>query len=160
MNQSTAQALTQSLHWHWQAFSELDTERLYQIMRARVDVFVVEQHCPYPELDGKDSQAHHLSAWNDAGELFAYLRVLPPGLRFTSPAIGRVLTTAQARGSGLGRELMMRGIKHCLDLYPGQDIELGAQHHLAPFYASLGFVAYGEVYLEDGIPHIDMCRAA
>ncbi|GAB4183520.1 MAG: GNAT family N-acetyltransferase [Wenzhouxiangellaceae bacterium] len=117
---------------------------------------MVEQHCPYPELDGQDPQAHHLSAWARDGQLWAYLRVLPPTERYPSPSIGRVLTTAAARGLGLGRELMRRGIAACQQCYPGQDILLGAQQHLEPFYASLGFVSNGHRYVEDGIPHVDM----
>lgn len=145
-----------SLDWCWQAFDQLDQKRLYAIMAARVAVFVVEQNCPYQELDGQDDIAHHLSVWNEQQTLLAYLRVLPASERFAAPSIGRVITLPAARGRGLGRPLMRHGIEYCHQRYPQQDILLSAQHHLEPFYRSLGFVGESAVYLEDGIPHIDM----
>lgn len=144
--------------WREQCFEEIDRTDWHQICCARIAVFVVEQNCPYQELDGMDLTAWHLSAWAESGELMAYLRVLPPGARFQSPSIGRVLTTACARGKGLGRPLMLRGIALCEKYFPGQSIELSAQEHLQDFYHSLGFTASGARYLEDGIPHVDMRR--
>lgn len=147
------------LEWRVQRFEALDAATLYALLAARVDVFVVEQDCPYPELDGRDAEALHLSAWHDAA-LAAYARLLPPGGRFAEPSIGRVLTTAAFRGRGLGRVLMLRAIEIVERHWPGCPIRVSAQHHLEAFYASLGFVSDSAVYDEDGIPHVDMLRAA
>ena len=146
--------------WALQTFSELDPDRLYEIIKARVDVFVVEQACPYPELDGRDQDALHLSGCTADGELAAYARILAPGEVYAEAAIGRVLTVARFRGCGLGRPLMQRAIAACGELYPGHGIRLGAQYRLQQFYVSLGFVAVGSPYDEDGIRHIEMVRAA
>jgi len=148
------------LAWALQSFDELAAEELYAVLKARVDVFVVEQVCPYPELDGRDRDALHLSAWAPRGELAAYARILAPGVVYAEAAIGRVLTAGRFRGCGLGRPLMRRAIAACGDAYPGHGIRLGAQYRLQRFYASLGFVAVGSPYDEDGIRHIEMMRAA
>lgn len=153
-------AAEKNTRWQWQTFDELSLTEFHAIARARVNVFVVEQCCPYPELDGQDPQAHHLSVWNQTDQLLAYLRVLPAGGRFSEPSIGRVLTTTNARGQGLGRPLMAAGITHCRGLYPGSAIVVSAQHHLQAFYQSLGFASFSQMYLEDDIPHIDMRLAA
>ena len=146
--------------WAFQRFSELGPERLYAVLKARVDVFVVEQVCAYPELDGRDHDALHLSAWAADGELAAYARILAPGAVYTEAAIGRVLTAARFRGRGLGREVMHRAIAACEQQYPGSGIRLGAQYRLQRFYTSLGFVTAGPPYDEDGIRHIEMLRVA
>ncbi|NKI34923.1 GNAT family N-acetyltransferase [Wenzhouxiangella sp. XN79A] len=148
-----------ALEWRVQRFDEFDPATLYALLAARVDVFVVEQACPYPELDGRDADALHVSAWQ--GDVPAgYARLVPPGGRFVEPSIGRVLTTAAFRGTGLGRVLMQRAIETVEAEWPGRAIRVSAQQHLERFYASLGFVADSAVYDEDGIPHVDMLRAA
>lgn len=146
-----------ALEWRVQRFEELDAATLYALLAARVDVFVVEQTCPYPELDGRDSDALHLSGWQD-GDVVGYARLVPPGGRFSEPSIGRVLTTSASRGTGLGRGLMRRAIEAVESEWPGRNIRLSAQQHLEAFYGSLGFVADSDVYDEDGIPHVDMLR--
>ena len=150
----------QQLSWRFQKFGDIPATDWYQICIARIAVFVVEQNCPYQELDGQDLSARHLSVWTNRNDLVAYLRILAPGERFTHPSIGRVLTTHAARGLGLGRPLMEAGIERCRQEFPQHDIELSAQAHLVDFYGSLGFKPVGETYLEDGIPHIDMHRAS
>ncbi|MBY6204912.1 GNAT family N-acetyltransferase [Halomonas denitrificans] len=145
------------LEWRVQDFAELDAATLYALLRARVAVFVVEQACPYQELDGRDAGSLHVSAWRD-GEPAAYARLVPPGGRFAEPSIGRVLTCGRLRGAGLGRELMRRAILAVEDRWPGCAIRLSAQEHLQAFYASLGFSTDSAVYDEDGIPHVDMVR--
>ncbi len=155
MNEMIAPAL----EWRVQRFDELDPAVLYALLAARVDVFVVEQDCPYPELDGRDADALHLSAWANDG-LAGYARLVPPGGRFADPSIGRVLTTPAFRGTGLGRALMKQAIEAVEAEWPGRPIRVSAQDHLRAFYASLGFEADSEVYDEDGIPHVDMLRAA
>ncbi|MCG8463326.1 MAG: GNAT family N-acetyltransferase [Xanthomonadales bacterium] len=148
------------IEWRWQRFDELDIHSLYTLCAARVAIFVVEQECAYQELDHQDQQAYHLSAWNEQQQLLAYSRILGPGPRYATPSIGRVITTQKARGMGLGRQLMQRSVAHCDALFPGSDIRLSAQHHLEHFYQSFGFNSCSEMYLEDGIPHIDMQRPA
>lgn len=149
------------IHWEWLPFAALDTTALYGIMAARQEVFVVEQHCAYRDADGRDTAAWHLIGWDGERcerEVAAYLRVLLPGARFAEHSIGRVLTTAPFRGQGLGRELMLRGLARVAEQFGTVPIRIAAQAHLADFYGSLGFVAVGGTYDEDGIPHINMLR--
>ncbi|HEY5934217.1 MAG TPA: GNAT family N-acetyltransferase [Kofleriaceae bacterium] len=143
------------LRWHERGFSELSVDELYAIMALRERVFIVEQNCPYLEADGLDPQARHVWA-EDAGEIRAYLRILPAGLRFEEHAIGRVIVAPVARGTGLGKELMRRGVAIVGDV----PIRLHAQAHLEKFYRDLGFEPASDVYDEDGIPHLDMLRPA
>lgn len=148
-----------AIAWSCLPFEALDVHRLYALMRLRVDVFIVEQTCPYPDLDGRDAQA---GVWHLLGEregtLQAYARLLPPGLGFDTPAIGRVIVGASARGSGLAHALMREAIARCEALWPGQPISLGAQAHLQGFYRQHGFEPAGPIYIEDGIDHIEMLR--
>tara|TARA_Y100001956_G_scaffold76069_1_gene84831 strand:+ start:1337 stop:1789 length:453 start_codon:yes stop_codon:yes gene_type:complete len=143
--------------WQRLPFNELTTTQLYQLLKLRIDVFVVEQTCPYPELDDKDHQAgvHHLLGYlND--DLVACARLLPAGISYPSVSIGRVATSMKHRGNGLGHALIQQAISSCEDLWPGKSIEIGAQEHLADFYQKHGFERTSEMYLEDDIPHIDM----
>ncbi|MBE4592863.1 GNAT family N-acetyltransferase [Vibrio navarrensis] len=148
------------IQWHLVPFSQLSTTQLYQLLKLRVDVFVVEQNCPYPELDGNDilHGVHHLLGYKN-GELVACTRLLPAGTTYDSVSIGRVTTKHSARGGGLGHQLMQQSIMYCQQLWPNEAIEIGAQEHLKPFYQQHGFVVTSEMYLEDGIPHVDMKRA-
>ncbi|MEZ9886762.1 GNAT family N-acetyltransferase [Vibrio splendidus] len=143
--------------WHSIPFSQLSTQQLYQLLRLRVDVFVVEQNCPYPELDGKDTLAgvEHLLGYADA-ELVACARLLPPGTSYDNTSIGRVATKQSARGDGLGHQLIKEALTRCEALWPSKIIDIGAQQHLENFYASHGFETISEMYLEDDIPHVDM----
>ncbi len=149
------------LQWQWARFDELGNGELYRLLQARQNVFIVEQRCAYPDADGLDPQAWHLLGWRGAGaerELLACARILPPGLKFAEPAIGRVLTTAAGRGQGLGRALLHQSIARLHAVYPGAAIRLSAQCHLQAFYRGFGFSAISSPYDEDGIPHIDMLR--
>lgn len=148
------------MQWSLCAFVQLDNQTLYEMLKLRVDVFVVEQHCPYPELDGKDTvtNAKHLLGRAASG-IQAYARLLPPGCSYAECSIGRVLVASDARGQGLARELMQRAVANCRELWPDSAIRIGAQEHLRQFYESLGFVAVSAVYLEDGIPHLEMLLA-
>jgi ElaA protein len=136
-------------------FAELTPADLYGILRLRVDVFVVEQACPYPELDGRDAEPGTVHLWFAAadGTVLATIRVLDNG---ADRAIGRVATAAGARGRGLSATLMHRGIELCA----GRAIDIGAQAYLESWYERFGFVRSGADYLEDGIPHLPMRRAA
>jgi ElaA protein len=143
--------------WTIKRFDELTLEELYAILQLRNEVFIVEQNCVYNDPDGKDQPAWHLMAIED-DRLIAYARILPPGLSYNDPAIGRVVTSSSKRGSGLGRELMKRSIEACEKLFGKSSITLSAQVYLQSFYESLGFIVVGEEYLDDGIPHIKMSR--
>lgn len=142
--------------WHWKAFGQLSTHELYALLKLRVDVFVVEQHCPYPELDGRDQQVMHLMGW--AGDkLVAYLRLLPPEVSPSGQlALGRIVTAPDVRKFGLGGALVRLGIDYAQQSWPGLPIQIAAQEHLKDFYAGFGFAIISEAYLEDGIAHVDM----
>jgi len=142
--------------WRIHAFDQFDLGQLYAVLAARVSVFVVEQDCPYQDLDGLDDLALHLVGWGDDGSVAAYARILPPGTRFEQPSIGRVLTTLQARRGGLGRELMRRAVGVIVERYPGHPVRISAQCYLERFYGGLGFVVDSAPYEEDGIPHVEM----
>jgi predicted GNAT family N-acyltransferase len=134
-------------------FAELTPFEVYGLCRLRVDVFVVEQECPYPELDGRDTEAatQHLWFEDDDGAILATIRVLDDG---PTRAIGRVATAASARGQGLAARLMEEGIALCA----GFPITLGAQAYLENWYGRFGFRVSGPGYVEDGIPHVPMRR--
>ena len=137
------------------SFDDLTAGELYRILKARADVFVIEQQCIYPDADDKDYDAQHLILW-DSGQLAAYCRLLPPGISYPNYAsIGRVLTTLPFRKQGLGRLLMHEAIKQCIALYD-TDIKISAQSYLEHFYQSLGFETISEPYLEVDIPHVAM----
>jgi ElaA protein len=146
-----------NIDWRWYTFEHLTPQDLYALLAARVAVFVVEQDCPYQDLDGLDADAQHLIAWS-GDQVAGYLRLLSPGTRFGEPSIGRILTTSIARGTGVGRELVAKGIERAGELYPAQPIRLSAQAHLSKFYGSFGFVIASEQYLEDDIPHVEMLK--
>ena len=145
--------------WRWATFDNLTLAELYDLMRLRQEVFVVEQNCPYLDADGYDDKARHLLGRAGDGQLIACLRLFAPGVKSPHDAcIGRVCTALSARGSGLGRALMTRGIVEAERLWPDQGLRVSAQHYLLRFYESLGFVVKGEIYDEDGIPHVEMRR--
>lgn len=140
------------------AFNNLSATELYAILRLRSEVFVVEQNCVYLDTDNKDLKCHHLMLFNIDEELVAYARLVPPGISFTEMSIGRVVTSPKVRGTGAGRRLMNIAIENCVLIFGEGSIKIGAQAYLRSFYGSLGFNEVGEVYDEDGIPHIDMIR--
>lgn len=144
----------------WHPWSTLTPDTLHDFLRLRSDIFVVEQNCAYPDIDGVDPQCEHLCMRSPEQELLAYLRLVPPGLKAPQPAIGRLVVAQAARKSGLGRAAMLEGIRRCTEHYPGQDIFLSGQLHLEAFYSSLGFVTFTEPYLDDGIQHVNMLRKA
>ena len=147
--------------WQWSAFAGLTAAELYQALQTRQDVFILEQMCLYPDMDGLDQDAHHLLGWrviDGKRRLAAYMRVLAPGAKYVEMSLGRVVTAPVARGTGIGRELLAEGIAHAQRQHPGHRIRIGAQQHLENFYASYGFVTVSEPYDEDGIMHIDMLR--
>ena len=148
-----------TLTWHTKHHSELSAHELYALLELRSRVFVVEQNCPYQDVDGQDllADTHHLLAWQDQ-RLMAYLRLLDPSTQDGDVVIGRVVIAPEARGSGLGHALMERAVAACLERWPGLPIYLSAQAHLQGYYGRYGFVAVTEPYMEDDIPHIGMRR--
>lgn len=145
-----------NISWQLLSFSELSPHQLYAILQARSAVFVMEQNCAYQDMDDCDQRSQHLIAWTDEGKLAAYLRVVPPGLKFAEASLGRVISSQIARGTGVGKQLLPRGIDACRQAYPEHPIRIGAQQYLEKFYASFGFVTVSEMYLEDDIPHVEM----
>jgi len=149
------------IDWQFSHFNELSTSDLYEVLTQRQDVFILEQTCLYPDIDGLDPQAHHLLGWHSVDgkrQLAAYLRVLGPGVKYDEMSLGRVITTKAARGSGAGRALLAEGIARAEALYPGHRIRIGAQQYLESFYQGFGFETVSAPYDEDGILHIDMLR--
>lgn len=150
-----------ALHWQWKRFPELTVEELYRVLALRQQVFVVEQKSIYLDTDGYDSGSHHLLG-TQPGEpapwLAAYLRALPPGLKYPEASLGRVVTSPRARRAGHGRQLLEKGVAFIETHYPRAPIRIGAQLYLQRFYEGFGFRRISDEYDEDGIPHIDMLR--
>ncbi|TSB46174.1 GNAT family N-acetyltransferase [Alkalicoccobacillus porphyridii] len=144
------------MNWVTKTFTELHTQELYDIIQARVNVFVVEQDCPYEELDGKDQEAIHLLGYQGT-ELAAYARLFLPSAEREHASIGRVLVKKEYRGTSSGRELMTKAIS-VLEGYQQKTIQIQAQYYLDRFYRSFGFSPISDVYLLDDIDHVDMLR--
>lgn len=138
-------------------FDSLTVKELYAILKLRSEIFVVEQNCVFLDTDGKDLSCQHLMLYQNK-ELMAYARIVPAGLSFTEPSIGRIVSSHAARGKGFGRQLVSLAIANCQRLYGNKPIKIGAQLYLKSFYESFGFVVHGEEYLEDDIVHVDMVR--
>lgn len=148
------------MNWQIKTFSELSTEQLYDLLKLRVDVFVVEQECFYPDLDDLDRhpQVRHLFCYEN-NIMLGYCRLLPPGLVYDDEsAIGRVVVSELGRGRKLGYELMERANQQTDALWPEHNCHISAQEHLKNFYQKLGFEQISDMYLEDDIPHIGMLR--
>ena len=148
-----------TLSWIIKPYDELTLTELYTLLRLRVEVFVVEQNCPFQDIDGMDDRAYHLMGYTEAGELAAYSRLFDAGISYEQVAIGRVAVGLAHRRLGLGQELIQQAVAQCEVLFGAQPIKIGAQLYLERFYQGFGFEQYGERYLEDGIPHIPMLRA-
>ncbi len=154
---------THGLRWRCLPFADLGAADLYRVLQLRSAVFVVEQNCVFQDMDGRDPACLHLlGAAPDAGEgaeLLAYARLLPAGVAFAEASIGRVATAAQVRGTRAGHALMAEAIAQVQRLWGPQPIRIGAQAHLQAFYRQHGFEPDGDLYLEDGIDHIEMLRS-
>ena len=143
--------------WKIKSFEEISTEELYQIIKARVDVFVVEQNCPYPDLDGYDQKAIHL--WAEKNNcVLAYCRIFDKNIKYKETSIGRVLTTEEGRGKLLGKQLIQYALETIKNRYNTEEVRISAQDYLLKFYSSFGFEDTGKKYLEDNIPHTEMVR--
>jgi ElaA protein len=145
----------------WHEWSELTTERLYELLEFRQAIFVVEQTSPYPDLDGRDSIARHLTLRRD-GRLIGYLRLIAPDPGDARPMVrlGRVAVAGGERGQGLAGLMVAEALCLAAALYPGHGIGIGAQTYLEPFYRGFGFVPSTSPYDDFGVPHIDMIRPA
>jgi ElaA protein len=139
------------------SFQELNVNELYELLRLRSEVFVVEQNCVFLDADNKDQQCYHLLLFAE-GKLAAYTRLVPAGLSYQEVSIGRVITSPAFRGIGLGRKVMELSIQSCQELFGLKNIRIGAQTYAQRFYTSLGFELEGNTYDEDGIEHIEMVR--
>ena len=145
------------IQWKISAFTTLSTEELYQVLRLRSEIFVVEQDCVYQDLDGKDQQALHLTG-KISGTIVAYARLFAAGDYFEEASIGRVVVAAKVRGQSIGHQLMRNAINGIYEEFKSSMITISAQAYLEKFYMQHGFRRFGEQYLEDGIPHIKMKR--
>lgn len=150
-----------ALRWKMARLDGLSPREVYEMLALRQRVFVVEQHCAYQDADGLDPSAWHLLGWeakSDKPTLIAYARIFEPGIRYTEGSIGRVVTEPDARGRGIGRELMREALRRCAELFPGNAVRLGAQMRLEKFYEDFGFATVSKPYVEDDILHVEMLR--
>jgi len=143
------------MEWTYKKWQELGRDELFDIYKLRVDVFVVEQGCAYPEVDDNDKLVGHLFAYADE-QLVAYSRLCPPNTVYPEASVGRVICHEDFRGEGLGKDLVKRAVEQLKKEFPGQKIKAQAQQYLEDFYKSFGFKTISKPYLEDGIAHVDM----
>jgi ElaA protein len=155
MMQKEEEILWSAIH-----FNDLSLDQLYDLYALRTEVFVVEQDCPYQEVDQKDRSAIHLLGYSKEGELALVARVLPPGISYKELSFGRVAVKMTYRSKGYGHQLNKKLIEYITSRFPGNAIRISAQSHLKGFYESSGFKKVSEEYDEDGIPHIEMIRLA
>ena len=144
-----------SISWKTKTFDELSTQELYQILRLRSEVFVVEQNCVYQDIDNKDQKALHLFGILE-GEIIAYSRLFKPGDYFEFSSIGRVVVAEKHRDKNFGHALIDQSILEIKNRFKVENITISAQLYLKKFYESHGFIATSAMYLEDDIPHIEM----
>jgi ElaA protein len=145
------------MNWILKHFVDLSPKELYSILQLRNEVFIVEQNCPYQDLDNKDLKSWHLMGMQE-GKLLAYSRLLAPGISYSESSIGRIVSSPSARKTGMGKRLMEESIAQIKNLFKTDTICIGAQLYLKKFYESFGFIQDGDKYLEDNIPHIMMLR--
>ena len=144
------------MKWKFKKFDELTTNELYEILKLRAEVFVVEQDCPYQDLDDKDKWAYHLFLEDDDGStVIAVLRILPENIAYEDMAIGRVIVKKSHRGQGLSKVMMQKAINFIIDDLGKKRIKLSGQAYLREFYEDLGFERVSDIYLEDGIDHYE-----
>lgn len=146
------------MNWVIKKFEDLSTTELYKILQLRAEVFVVEQNCPYQDVDNKDFESYHVSGYQGE-DLVAYSRIVKANISYDEISIGRVVVSPNNRGEKLGVAVMEVCLNFINDELGSQSIRISAQSHLEKFYADLGFVPTGKQYLEDGIPHIEMLKS-
>lgn len=143
------------LTWIFKRFEELSPQELYDLLELRQRVFIIEQNCIYPDIDGKDAKAHHLLCYAD-GKLVAYSRITFPGVMFEEVAIGRIVSDPQQRKMGYGKQVTAMALEKVKAIYGDVPVRIAAQSYLINFYKSFGFEPVDEEYIWDGIPHQDM----
>jgi ElaA protein len=143
------------MKWITKTFDELSVHELYAILQLRAKVFIVEQNCPYQDMDETDKRSWHFCGLEN-DKLVAYSRLLPQNVNYPEPSIGRVIVDPSVRGKNMGKELMKRSMAKCEELFKTKHITISAQCYLQRFYNELGFKEIGEPYEEDHIPHIKM----
>lgn len=148
----------EKINWFSKHFNEITVEEYHDLLHLRTAVFVLEQDCPYQEVDDKDKVATHIFGVNDNGETIAVARVLPENVSYAEISIGRVALKKSARGKGLAEELMQECFNAIHKLWGNKPIRISAQEYLLNFYSKLGFIQVGKMYLEDDIPHIEMLK--
>ncbi|MCC5916273.1 MAG: GNAT family N-acetyltransferase [Cryomorphaceae bacterium] len=139
-------------------FTDLSLMEYHRILVLRCAVFVVEQDCPYQDVDERDPESHHVLGTNDKGEVMATARIVPPGLRYDDVSIGRVVVDKRYRKTGAGQDLMHFTVSETYAVYGRIPIRISAQAYLENFYRGLGFKPTGKRYLEDNIPHLEMLK--
>jgi ElaA protein len=144
------------LRYNFYTFGNIPIEVYHHILALRCAVFVVEQNCPYQEVDDLDLISTHLEVFSSTDGLIATARIVPPNMRYAEPSIGRVAVAIDQRGKGYGKKLMVYCIEECRKRYGQVPIRISAQSYLEKFYTELGFVSTGKRYLEDNIPHLEM----
>jgi ElaA protein len=145
--------------WTILHFNDLSIQQLFDLLKLRTEVFVVEQNCPYQEVDDKDLSAYHIMGYSNKKELIAIARILPKGISYAEISIGRVAVKQAHRNKGLAHELNERSIRFIENRLLATSIRLSAQSHLRSFYEKHRFKVVSEEYLEDGIPHVEMLRS-
>lgn len=147
-----------NITWQCNHFDALTTLQLHDIFQARQSVFIVEQHCAYPDIDYLDINAWHVIGL-DMNTVAGYARILPPGLKYPEASIGRILTTSPYRGHSIGKLLLTYAIAETERLFNGMPIKIGAQEYLKRFYERFGFKDLNQPFLEDGMPHLLMLKS-
>ena len=143
------------MNWYCKPFDELSPHEVYNILKLRSEVFVVEQNCVFLDADSKDFFCHHIMCI-EHDKLIGYTRILPPGVSYVESSIGRVVTSLSARKTGIGKMLMQKSIESLYALYGKVSIKIGAQLYLKEFYESFAFKQSSDIYIEDDIEHIEM----
>lgn len=144
------------MQWILKKFNDLTLNEFHDILQLRINIFIVEQKCPYPELDDKDQIAFHLFGINQEKRIIAYTRIFKPGDYYKEAAFGRVVVHHEYRSQNIGFQLLKQTVIETRRLFGNINIKIGAQTYLKNFYQSLGFHQVGDEYIEDGIPHIHM----
>lgn len=147
----------EDLNWYWKSFAELSIYELYELLSFRQSIFVVEQKSWYQDADGLDEVGEHLLV-TDKDRLIGYLRLIPPGLKYETPSIGRIALLKEYRRNKIGSNIVQEGLRKSAEIYSSNSSTISAQEYLINFYEDHGFEVHGEAYDEDGIPHVKMTK--
>ena len=148
----------EKITWQTKAFKDLSVDEYFEILHLRIEIFVVEQDCPYQEVDEKDRQSFHLFGRAENGKVIAVTRILPHGISYDEISIGRVALKKEFRGKGIADELMIASFEFIESEFGNQAVRISAQEYLLNYYNKHGFIQVGEGYLEDDIPHLEMLK--